>query len=207
MSVHDPQAWDRPAPGHAGFKLPSWRWLAEAMWAIEHSFGRARADARPEEDTRVRIFVILSLFSAVFVCLAIGAANAALLPQRIASLHGVARFERDTHHVPASQNDVTCRRVNYIDKPLSAINVTDYAIDRRWHRDMPTMRLGRQNKVFADQHLALADAPGSVYTCSQYLLELAVDHRVVTRARVFDTNFLAVLINSTIAICAGMMRL
>nr|WP_245161472.1 penicillin-binding protein 2 [Brevundimonas alba] len=62
--------------------LPSWRWLSEAMWRIEHSFGRARADARPEEDTRVRIFVILSLFSVVFVCLALGAANAALLAPR-----------------------------------------------------------------------------------------------------------------------------
>lgn len=82
MSVHDdPHAWDRPAPGRAGggVSMPSWRWLSEAMWRIEHSFGRARADARPEEDTRVRIFVILSLFVAVFICLAAGAVNAALL--------------------------------------------------------------------------------------------------------------------------------
>ncbi|HZW14899.1 MAG TPA: penicillin-binding protein 2 [Brevundimonas sp.] len=79
MSVHEPQ-WDRPAPGVPGqVSVPSWRWLSEAVWRIEHSFGRARADARPEEDTRVRIFVILMLFSAVFVCLALGAVNAALL--------------------------------------------------------------------------------------------------------------------------------
>lgn len=83
MSVHD-DAWNRPAPGRpgGGVSMPSWRWLTEIMWRIEHSFGRARADARPEEDTRVRIFVILSLFSAVFVCLALGAANAALLAPR-----------------------------------------------------------------------------------------------------------------------------
>ncbi|MDP3803351.1 penicillin-binding protein 2 [Brevundimonas sp.] len=49
------------------------------MWWVEHAFGRAHADARPEEDTRVRIFVILSAFSAVFVCLAAGAVHAALL--------------------------------------------------------------------------------------------------------------------------------
>ena len=31
MSVHDPQAWDRPAPGRpGGLSLPSWRWLSEA---------------------------------------------------------------------------------------------------------------------------------------------------------------------------------
>lgn len=93
MSVHDPHAsWDRPAPhapGRNGFAprrlIPSWRWLGEAMWWVEHSFGRARADARPEEDTRVRIFLILTAFSIVFVCLALGAANAALLAPRGAS--------------------------------------------------------------------------------------------------------------------------
>jgi len=85
MSVHDPRAWDRAAPRPAGVplgvgrpRIPSWRWLTEAMWWVEHAFGRARADARPEEDTRVRIFVILAVFSVVFTALAIGAAHAAL---------------------------------------------------------------------------------------------------------------------------------
>lgn len=82
MSVHDPFAGERPAPYGGRRFMPSWRWLAEAMWWVEHSFGRAHADARPEEDTRVRIFVILSLFSAVFVCLAVGAAHAALFTAR-----------------------------------------------------------------------------------------------------------------------------
>ncbi|MDO9588119.1 MAG: penicillin-binding protein 2 [Brevundimonas sp.] len=49
------------------------------MWWVEHAFGRAHADARPEEDTRVRIFVVLAAFSFVFVCLTLGAAHAALL--------------------------------------------------------------------------------------------------------------------------------
>lgn len=79
MSAHDPIAGGRPASYGVRRYMPSWRWLAEAMWWVEHSFGRAHADARPEEDTRVRIFVILSLFSAVFICLAMGAAHAALL--------------------------------------------------------------------------------------------------------------------------------
>jgi cell division protein FtsI (penicillin-binding protein 3) len=61
---------------------PRWRWLAELVWKVEHAFERARADARPEEDTRVRIFVILCAFSAVFACLTLGAAYAALLADR-----------------------------------------------------------------------------------------------------------------------------
>jgi len=82
MSAHDPFAADRPVSYGVRRYMPSWRWLAEAMWWVEHSFGRAHADARPEEDTRVRIFVILSLFSAVFCCLALGAAHAALMTEK-----------------------------------------------------------------------------------------------------------------------------
>ena len=80
MSAHDPHAGSRPAPSWGVRRFtPSWRWLSEAMWWVEHAFGRAHANARPEEDTRVRIFVILSVFSAVFVCLTLGAVHAALL--------------------------------------------------------------------------------------------------------------------------------
>ena len=82
MSVHEPHTWGRPVRLPGGRSMPSWRWLTEMMWRVEHSFGRARADARPEEDTRVRIFVILSLFSAVFACLAFGAVHAALMVPR-----------------------------------------------------------------------------------------------------------------------------
>ena len=83
MSVHDPRAWDIPPGRRSGHRrVSSWRWLTSAMWWVEHAFGRARADARPEEDTRVRIFLILMVFSGVFVCLALGAANAALLAPR-----------------------------------------------------------------------------------------------------------------------------
>ena len=49
---------------------------------MEHSFERARADGRPEEDTRVRIFLIMAVFSGVFACLALGAAHAALFAPR-----------------------------------------------------------------------------------------------------------------------------
>ena len=63
MSVQD-HRYHRPAPGAdfqerlQGRLSPFWRWLTELVWRLEHGFERARADARPEEDTRVRIFLI-----------------------------------------------------------------------------------------------------------------------------------------------------
>lgn len=57
---------------------PWLRWLTEAIWFVEHAFERARADAKPEEDTRVRIVVIQAAFIAVFLLLAAGATRAAL---------------------------------------------------------------------------------------------------------------------------------
>ena len=67
MSVQD-HRYHRPAPGVdlQGRLSPFWRWLSELVWRLEHGFERARADARPEEDTRVRIFLILIVFSCVF---------------------------------------------------------------------------------------------------------------------------------------------
>lgn len=84
MSVQDPHVW-RAAPSSSAASsaprriAPGWRWIAELIWGLEHSFERARADARPEEDTRVRIFLIMAGFTAAFVCLALGATYAALL--------------------------------------------------------------------------------------------------------------------------------
>jgi cell division protein FtsI (penicillin-binding protein 3) len=58
--------------------IPGVRRLVERVWAIEHAFERARAEARPEEDTRVRIFIVLALFAAAFAGVALGAGHAAL---------------------------------------------------------------------------------------------------------------------------------
>jgi len=84
MSVQDHRLF-RPQPGPARQARPlrstvsPWlRWASEAVWFVEHAFERAHADARPEEDTRVRIFVLQMVFAAVFVALAVGAAHAAL---------------------------------------------------------------------------------------------------------------------------------
>ena len=80
MTVHHDHRGYRPAPGPSvSDRLsPFWRWLSEVMWRLEHGFERAKADARPEEDTRVRIFLILIVFSCVFGGLAIGASYKAL---------------------------------------------------------------------------------------------------------------------------------
>jgi cell division protein FtsI (penicillin-binding protein 3) len=81
MSVQDHRAF-RPAPGTrpvTSAVSPWLRWLSEAVWFVEHAFERARADAKPEEDTRVRIVVIQAVFIGVFVLLAAGATRAALL--------------------------------------------------------------------------------------------------------------------------------
>jgi cell division protein FtsI (penicillin-binding protein 3) len=86
MSVHDHRTHFRPAPGVrplggspiASTVAPWLRWFTAWVWWIEHAFERARADARPEEDTRVRIFLVMAVFGLVFAGLAVGAAHAAL---------------------------------------------------------------------------------------------------------------------------------
>jgi cell division protein FtsI (penicillin-binding protein 3) len=54
------------------------RWLIERIWGLEHAFERARASGKAEDDTRLRIFFVLALFSLGFLTLAIGATRAAL---------------------------------------------------------------------------------------------------------------------------------
>ncbi|RZJ32112.1 MAG: penicillin-binding protein 2 [Brevundimonas sp.] len=86
------------------------------MWWVEHAFGRARANARPEEDTRVRIFLILSVFSAIFCALALGAANAALLKPR-----GAVGMAANPNAV--SRGDIVDRN-----GALLATNITHYTL-------------------------------------------------------------------------------
>lgn len=54
------------------------RWLIERVWGLEHAFERARASGKAEDDTRLRIFFVLALFTLGFITLAIGATRAAL---------------------------------------------------------------------------------------------------------------------------------
>ncbi|MDP3399598.1 MAG: penicillin-binding transpeptidase domain-containing protein, partial [Brevundimonas sp.] len=79
MSVQPhPSSVRRPAGRRPRLQTPSWRWLAEGVWWVEHSFERARAHARPEEDSRVRIFLVLAAFGLVFAGLGLKAGYAAL---------------------------------------------------------------------------------------------------------------------------------
>lgn len=65
------------------------RWLSERVWGVEHAFERARASGRAEDDTRLRIFFVLALFTLGFIVLAIGATRAALFSDA-AKISGVA---------------------------------------------------------------------------------------------------------------------
>lgn len=56
-----------------------WRRLVELVWRLEHAFERAKAAGKAEDDTRIRIFFILALFTAGFLSLAAGATKTALI--------------------------------------------------------------------------------------------------------------------------------
>ncbi len=138
MTVQDPRAY-RPAPGASrpltSTVSPWLRWMGEAVWFIEHAFERARADARPEEDTRVRIFLIRMVFVAVFSLLALGAARAALLAPRGGS--GAA------HVAGALQRaDLTDRN-----GALLATNITHYGLyidpSEVWDKDAAFRQIRR----------------------------------------------------------------
>ncbi|NEX92553.1 penicillin-binding protein 2 [Caulobacter sp. 17J65-9] len=68
----------RPLDARNHAQIPSLQWLTDTVWSVEHAFERAKAEARPEEDTRVRIFFVLALFACAFFGLSIGATKAAL---------------------------------------------------------------------------------------------------------------------------------
>lgn len=56
----------------------AWRWLTGGMWRIEHAFERSKAKGRAADDTRLRIFFILALFTLAFATLTFEAIRAAL---------------------------------------------------------------------------------------------------------------------------------
>ncbi len=56
----------------------AWRRAINAMWSLEHAFERSRAADRPVDDTRLRIFFVLSLFALGFTAMGADAARKAL---------------------------------------------------------------------------------------------------------------------------------
>jgi cell division protein FtsI (penicillin-binding protein 3) len=60
---------------------PLYRWFLRRMWTVEHAFERSRASGRAEDDTRIRIFVVLALFGLGFMTLAVGATHSALFSE------------------------------------------------------------------------------------------------------------------------------
>ena len=67
----------------AGYRGPAslaqvWRWGVEFVWRIEHAFERSKAAGHATDDTRIRIFVVLALFSMAFATLGVEAGRAAL---------------------------------------------------------------------------------------------------------------------------------
>lgn len=58
---------------------PVWRWIIERVWRVEHAFERAQADGRAENDTRIRIFIVLAVFALGFSVMAGGAVWSATL--------------------------------------------------------------------------------------------------------------------------------
>lgn len=59
-------------PAHA------WRWVLECVWKVEHAFERSKAAGKATDDTRIRIFFVLVIFSLAFATLAFEAGRAAL---------------------------------------------------------------------------------------------------------------------------------
>jgi cell division protein FtsI (penicillin-binding protein 3) len=102
----------------------NWRMISEAIWRVEHGFERARAEGRPADDVRVRMVLILTLFSAGFIALSIGAAKTALfaVDDRIPGISGMA---------PGSRADLVDRNGQ-----LMALDLTMYSlfVERR-HKD------------------------------------------------------------------------
>lgn len=133
--------------------FPSLRRLAERVWAIEHAFERARAEARPEEDTRVRIFAILAAFGVAFTAMAVAATHAALKPS--------AAELQSTPPPIASRADLTDRNGE-----LLATNLVHYGLyvdpDEVWDRQqtrrallqaMPAISPERLDRALNGEHM------------------------------------------------------
>lgn len=102
--------------GPSGFQPGAWRWLTERVWRLEHAFERSRAAAKPEDDTRIRIFFVMAIFGLCFLGLIVGAGASALLASGGKGLDYLASTE-------GARGDLVDR-----DGRLLAVDLTHYAL-------------------------------------------------------------------------------
>ncbi len=67
-----------------------WRWMVEAVWSIERAFEQSKASGRAVDDTRLRIFFVMSIFTLAFATLGLRATRAALFAPAEAVGHEAA---------------------------------------------------------------------------------------------------------------------
>ncbi len=122
--------------GPSGFQPAAWRWLIERVWRLEHAFERSRAAAKPEDDTRIRIFFVMAFFGLCFVGLGLGAAYSALFSD-------LGRGNGFLASTEGARGDLVDREGR-----LLAVDLTHYAlyVDPRevWDRQEARRALARQ---------------------------------------------------------------
>ena len=69
----------RHALVHRSAPDPDIQRVVQAIWKVEEAFERAKLDGRPEEDTRIRIFLLMVVFGSIFVFLGGSAVVRALI--------------------------------------------------------------------------------------------------------------------------------
>ncbi len=116
MSPIDPVSADFPNYREPVGPAQLWRWCVEMVWNVERAFERSKASGRAVDDTRLRIFFVLSIFSLAFVTLGLRATRAALFVP-----------EEEVGHIApplaGARADLTDRNGN-----LLAVDLTHYGL-------------------------------------------------------------------------------
>ena len=130
-----------------------WRRAVNAIWTLEHAFERARAADRPVDDTKLRIFFVLSLFALAFIAVGVDATRKAMGPSLASS-----EFAEPT---PAAA------RADLVDREgrLLAVDLTHYGLyldsrevwdaaetRRALRRALPGLTSDRLNRALHGRH-------------------------------------------------------